>query len=491
MSSVPVPTSGSTVVADTASVLDVAPRLLRPGLQLATAVAADLAVAVGALGLATLAGGPMAPGLVLCVPLVWLLLLAVAGDHTARRRRLMPALGDAVRPVLRAGAVAGLAGWVVSVRAPDAAGSEQLMLLAALLVGGTLLLRTAPVLPVPGPVTALGRRLGAVGTPATPVVVLGHAGDVAPVLDELRRPGRPLTPVGVCLVEPAAHTAGVVTMIGCERTAELVDRTGAQAVVVVPGPGLDPSVVRRLGWELEARRVEMLMGTGLVDVSSARTSVAYAGALRLLRVRDAGRHGARWAVKVAWERLAAAAALILLAPLLLAVTLAVRTTSPGPALFRQTRVGRDGRPFTMLKFRTMRQGTETVDQTLAARNEVAGGVLFKLRQDPRITPVGRVLRRYSLDELPQLLNVVRGEMSLIGPRPALPQEVARYDADPRRRLAVRPGLTGLWQVSGRSDLSWEETVRLDLSYVDNWSLGLDLAIVARTVGAVLGHRGAY
>jgi lipopolysaccharide/colanic/teichoic acid biosynthesis glycosyltransferase len=180
--------------------------------------------------------------------------------------------------------------------------------------------------------------------------------------------------------------------------------------------------------------------------------------------------------------------LLVLAPLLAILAVWIRLDSPGPVLYRQTRVGRHGRPFTMLKLRTMHTGAETVRDVL--ENDV-DAVLFKARRDPRVTRIGRVLRRYSLDELPQLVNVLRGEMALVGPRPALPAEVAAYDDDPLRRLVVRPGLTGLWQVSGRSDLSWTESVRLDLDYVDNWSLRRDVAIVGRTVQAVLSHRGAY
>ncbi len=182
----------------------------------------------------------------------------------------------------------------------------------------------------------------------------------------------------------------------------------------------------------------------------------------------------------------------MLAPLLAACALAVRLdrTAPGPVLFRQTRVGRHERPFTMLKFRTMRLGAEAQLAALRHLNE-HDGVLFKLREDPRISRVGRFLRRCSLDELPQLVNVVRGEMSLVGPRPPLPAEVAAYPEDMRRRLVVKPGMTGLWQVSGRGDLPWEEAIRLDLRYVENWTLTLDLIILARTVTAVARSRGAY
>ena len=176
-------------------------------------------------------------------------------------------------------------------------------------------------------------------------------------------------------------------------------------------------------------------------------------------------------------------------PMLVIVVL-IRTTSEGPALFRQTRVGRGGRDFQVLKFRTMVNDAEKVKTTLLDENE-SNGVLFKIRNDPRITRVGGFLRRYSLDELPQLLNVVRGEMSLVGPRPPLPEEVERYGTDMRRRLVVKPGMTGLWQVSGRSDLTWEESVRLDLRYVENWSLILDLQILCKTWSAVTKGEGAY
>ena len=197
----------------------------------------------------------------------------------------------------------------------------------------------------------------------------------------------------------------------------------------------------------------------------------------------------RW-LKDGAERLAAAAGLVLLLPALVLFAALVRADSPGPALYRQSRVGRDGRRFTMYKFRSMSCSADVERVGLALVND-ADGVLFKVYEDPRVTDVGRWMRRWSVDELPQLWNVVRGDMSLVGPRPALPEEVARYDVDPTRRLAVKPGLTGLWQVSGRSDLSWAEAVRLDVTYVDNWSLRLDARILLRTVKAVLGHRGAY
>jgi lipopolysaccharide/colanic/teichoic acid biosynthesis glycosyltransferase len=175
---------------------------------------------------------------------------------------------------------------------------------------------------------------------------------------------------------------------------------------------------------------------------------------------------------------------------LVGIAAAVKLTSSGPVLFHQERVGMNGQTFTMFKFRSMVVDADRHVETLQAEN-ISDGLLFKMRVDPRVTPVGRVLRRLSLDELPQLLNVLAGSMSLVGPRPPLPGEVARYDAPVHRRLLVKPGLTGLWQVSGRSDLPWEEAVRLDLRYVENWSLAMDLLILAKTVRAVLGKSGAY
>ena len=190
------------------------------------------------------------------------------------------------------------------------------------------------------------------------------------------------------------------------------------------------------------------------------------------------------------DRLAALLLLIVFSPLILAIVLAVRMTSPGPALFSQVRVGQLGRLFVLRKFRTMRDGAEAHQAALAGMNE-ADGPLFKIRSDPRTTPVGRWLRRWSLDELPQLWDVVRGRMSLVGPRPPLPHEVARFEERAHRRFLMKPGLTGLWQVSGRADLPWSDAVTFDLHYVDNWSLGLDFRVLLKTPAAVLGGQGAY
>jgi exopolysaccharide biosynthesis polyprenyl glycosylphosphotransferase len=200
--------------------------------------------------------------------------------------------------------------------------------------------------------------------------------------------------------------------------------------------------------------------------------------------------GARRVIKGTFDKVVALTALIVLAPLLAAIALAIRLSDHGPALFRQTRVGKDERLFTVYKFRTMVRDAEKQKSALMAQNE-GDGLLFKMKRDPRVTPVGTWLRRYSLDELPQLLNVLRGDMSLVGPRPALPEEAAAYDYYVRRRLAVKPGVTGLWQIKGRSNLPWEEAVRLDVRYVEQWSLVLDLQILWKTWSAVIRGSGAY
>jgi len=229
---------------------------------------------------------------------------------------------------------------------------------------------------------------------------------------------------------------------------------------------------------------------GMVEIAGPRLHIRPFVGLPLLSIEEPVFSGWKRVLKGALDRVGAACALILIAPVLLGIALAVRFSGPGPVLYRQVRVGAYGDRYTMYKFRSMVDGADAKLSELLASNE-GQGLLFKMRDDPRVTPVGRWLRRFSLDELPQLFNVLGGSMSLVGPRPPLPKEVERYDTSIRRRLLVKPGLTGLWQISGRSDLSWEESVRLDLRYVENWTLALDLLILWKTASAVLRSRGAY
>ena len=214
------------------------------------------------------------------------------------------------------------------------------------------------------------------------------------------------------------------------------------------------------------------------------------GYVPILHVDQIRLERSRRILKRTLDLIAASALLVLTAPLSLAAALLVRTGSPGPVIFRQERIGRDGEPFQMLKFRTMVAGAEDRLAEIEHLNEV-DGALFKIADDPRVTEIGRVLRKWSIDELPQLVNVLRGDMSMVGPRPPLPSEVAQYDAWQLRRLRIRPGLTGVWQVSGRSDVPFDEAVRLDLFYIENWSLGTDLWLLAKTIPAVLRRDGAY
>lgn len=269
-----------------------------------------------------------------------------------------------------------------------------------------------------------------------------------------------------------------------------VRRDGYRVVAVTPDPHWSPDRLQRLAWNLEGSDAEMVVAPVLMEVAGPRLHIDAVLGIPLLRVSMPTFTGGRRAVKGVVDRMGAAILLLLFAPLMVFVALLVVTDSRGGALYRQRRVGKDGREFTMLKFRTMIAGADAARAALAHRNEGAG-LLFKLRRDPRVTRVGTVLRRYSIDELPQLFNVLAGSMSLVGPRPPLPEESAAYGPDIRRRLLVKPGLTGLWQISGRSDLSWEEAVRLDLRYVEDWSLALDTVILWKTLRAVLYGQGAY
>ncbi|MGV9844931.1 sugar transferase [Streptomyces sp. SLBN-134] len=267
-------------------------------------------------------------------------------------------------------------------------------------------------------------------------------------------------------------------------------RDGYRVVAVTPDPHWTPDRLQRLAWSLEGSETEMVVAPVLMEVAGPRLHIDAVLGIPLLRVSMPAFTGGRRAVKGVVDRLGAAVLLMLFAPLMVCVALLVLVTSRGGAFYRQRRVGKDGREFTMLKFRTMVAGADRARAELADLNEGAG-LLFKLRRDPRVTRVGGVLRRYSVDELPQLFNVLTGSMSLVGPRPPLPEECAAYGPDIRRRLLVKPGLTGLWQISGRSDLSWEEAVRLDLRYVEDWSLALDTVILWKTLRAVLHGQGAY
>ena len=328
------------------------------------------------------------------------------------------------------------------------------------------------------------------------VVVVGHAPVVADIIAMLRRETyHGLTVVAACLANEAGAAGPepigeVPATAGLSGVPEVVRKYSADTVAVLACPEMSGDRLRQLAWDLEKTGTDLCVAPALLDVAGPRTTIRPTAGLPLLHMDHPEFSGFRLVVKAAFDKVFALIALVCSAPLFGAIALSIRLYDGGPVLFRQTRVGRDGRGFEVYKFRTMVPDAEARKADLAAWNQNQGP-LFKIRNDPRLTRLGAWLRRWSLDELPQLLNVIAGDMSLVGPRPALPEEAAMYGDHVRRRLAVKPGMTGLWQVNGRSDLSWDESVRLDLRYVENWSLMLDLQILWKTCAAVARGSGAY
>ncbi len=325
------------------------------------------------------------------------------------------------------------------------------------------------------------------------VIAVGHAARVADLIGELRREKyHGLSIVGACLTQGnmLAEIAGIPVIGGMDSVSAAIAEFDADTVAVVADRDLTKMRLRELAWELEATETDLYVAPALLDVAGPRTTIRPVAGLPLLYVDHPEFSGSRWVIKGVFDKLAAIAALMISAPLLVVIAFVVALRDGRPVLFRQARVGKDGRTFTLYKFRTMVVDAEQRKAQLADCDEGAGA-LFKIRNDPRVTLTGRWLRRYSLDELPQLFNVLKGDMSLVGPRPPLQDEVARYTDYVRRRLAVKPGITGLWQISGRSDLSWEEAVRLDLRYAENSSLILDMQILWKSCPAVFHGSGAY
>lgn len=334
------------------------------------------------------------------------------------------------------------------------------------------------------------------GRDRSATLLVGPSHGIMELVAVLRRGGvQELQAAGVCLSDPENATdirkLGLPVLGGVGDMNDVVRALGIGTVVVLPAPEYDASVLRRMSWTAAVQGVDFLLAPMLADVSASRLAVRPTNGVPLVRIQAPNLSPVSRLPKELLDRSFAGVLLVLLALPMLLVALIVRLDSSGPALFRQQRVGRYGDHFTMLKFRTMRQDSEALRTELEHLNQNSDGLLFKVKEDPRITRVGSFLRRSSLDELPQLINVVKGHMSLVGPRPPLPEEVEAYTPDINRRLLVKPGLTGLWQVSGRSDLPWDEAVRLDLGYVDNWSMGLDLSILLRTGSAVVRGTGAY
>ncbi|RIX28336.1 sugar transferase [Amnibacterium setariae] len=334
-------------------------------------------------------------------------------------------------------------------------------------------------------------RRRALGLDSHRVVLLGSTSTVvSTALDLARQPGHGYRVVGVALTDgPSEGTVADLRIVGAvDDVPNALRALEADTVIATSSEHLSAERLRDLAWHLDPQQHHLVVAPSITDVGGSRIHLRPVAGLPLIHVETPHQAGLGRAMKRVFDVVVASIALVILAPVLLVVSVLVHRDSPGGVLYRQERIGRDGEPFSILKFRSM-----TADADVR-RTELTAGLgkgLFKMADDPRITRVGRVLRRYSLDELPQLINVLRGEMSLVGPRPALPSEVSEYDRRELRRLAVTPGLSGLWQVSGRSDLEWADGIRLDLYYVENWSMTQDLQILWRTARAVVTSSGAY
>lgn len=333
------------------------------------------------------------------------------------------------------------------------------------------------------------------GRAMSTAILVGETEGVRHALRQMRHhPEAGYRPTAVCLVDrpdpdsPMSDEFHGLDWVERHRVADYVKEARVGAVAVAGG--LSPRNAKRLSWSLENTSAELMFVPQLVDVAGPRISVRPVEGLGLLQVELPRYSGWNHMLKRAFDGAFATAALVLLSPVLVAIAVAIKLDDGGPVLFRQQRVGVKGEPFTIHKFRTMSVDAEAKIAQMIAD---AGGqaLLFKVEDDPRITRIGRFLRKYSLDELPQFWTVLRGTMSIVGPRPQVEREVAEYTDDAHRRLLIKPGITGLWQVSGRSELSIEESIRLDLRYVENWSLTGDLAIILRTIRVVLVPSGAY
>ena len=334
------------------------------------------------------------------------------------------------------------------------------------------------------------------GLYSSTVLLVGSEISASHIARELaRQPEAGYRVVGACV--PSSRIAGylpdtTIPVFGnLQKVSSALAASGADTVVITSADELPPERVRELSWSLEAGRQHLVVAPSLTDIGGPRIHTRPVAGLPLIHVETPRYEGRKRFSKRAFDIAGSGLILLLLSPVLLAIALAVKFTSAGPVFYKQERIGLNGKPFHMLKFRSM---VVNADDQLVALLEAQGTgdtPLFKVQNDPRLTRIGAVLRKHSLDEFPQLINVFRGDMSLVGPRPQREGEVALYTESARRRLIVQPGMTGLWQVSGRSALSWDDAIRLDLYYVENWSLSFDLLILWKTVRVAFLGEGAY
>lgn len=430
--------------------------------------------------------------------LLWLAMLALIGGYRIRGVRLK----SLIRPAVTTGAAVIGASALLGLLTDWGPARELILLTIPAGLAGLLIVRLSWYL--------VSRRRPGAMLGKRHVLVLGETAKAQHVEQELLRGGNASDYVvaevltwdgrnnshrnehdgernGARTGRPAGALSGAAAVA---QARDAVLSSGADLVVLAGADVLDAGAVRALAWELAELDVELATVSGLYDVAGWRLRSESVRGLAMVHVGLPRLRGLAAAYKRVFDIVFASVVLFLIAPLLLLIGAAVKLDSRGKALFTQQRVGLDHSRFTMFKFRSMAVDAEVRRTELLAHSE-GNEVLFKMRQDPRVTRVGRVLRRFSLDELPQFFNVLRGEMSVVGPRPPLPSETETYDDRADRRLIVKPGITGLWQVHGRSDLSWEESLRLDLYYVENWSPGTDLGIVLRTAAAMVTGAGAY
>jgi len=418
-----------------------------------------------------------------CVIIAWLALLAVYGS---RRYRVVGTGAREYKAVFQAGGTVLVALALLSFLLDSTLSRGYVFLVA---ISGTLAVLLSRML---WRLWLTTRR--AVGLYSQRVVIVGSTATASLLAGDLGRNSQAgYWIVGACVADgeegDTLKGTNVPVFGDMSSVPAAIAATGADTVLIAGGHRMSPAEVRNLSWSLEPGRQHLIVAPSLTDVAGPRIHARPVAGLPLIHVETPRYEGVDRYLKRGFDILGSLLLMIFLSPILIPVAIMVAMT-PGGVFFSHERIGKDGKPFRMLKFRSM---VANADAQLAKLLEAQGASdkpLFKVDNDPRITPVGRFIRKYSIDEIPQLINVLRGEMSLVGPRPQVAKEVALYDHAAARRLYVQPGMTGLWQVSGRSNLGWEESVRLDLYYVENWSLATDLGILWRTFRAVVASDGA-